>query len=139
MIWIFLIWILREQVLYEIKFNSRLTGFFFFDCFYFISVLITKKWENAWLSMFLNSVLTNDYKIIGSNSSKFIFCHFSRIEVQQMSHWVKVNVEAGLHFFGRGGSIWKFLSFSFTASRSAPYSWACGPLSPSSKPGPLHI
>ena len=73
--------------------------FFLLSCLLYQVFLIIKEWENAQLCMFSISTLTNDYKLSGSNQNTLITLQFCRIEVQQNSYWIAVEMEAVLHSF----------------------------------------
>lgn len=76
------------------------------------------------------AAITNTHKFSGLKQRRFIILYFCRSKVWNGSHWVKMQVLAGLY---SEGSRTDLFSCIFPASRHCPYSLAYRPL-PSSKP-----
>lgn len=103
-----------------------------YSCMYYIFLYVIRF---MWMTFVSIATITNYDKLGGSNQQKCIILPFYKLEVQQRSHWAKINVLAGgvLHFLMDvlGTSLFPCIFWFLEAHQ---HSLASGPLPAFSKP-----
>lgn len=89
-----------------------------YSCMYYIFLYVIRF---MWMTFVSIATITNYHKLGGSNQQKCIILPFYKLEVQERSHWAKINVLAGGGVaFPYGCSRDKSVSLHFLVSRSTP-------------------